>query len=295
MSPIPEEVTTDELDLAQLWRELTWSKAALFTCVLAGISAGLLIGIFSTPTYRAEVLIAPIALEPSASAIGSALDRFSGLASLAGITLGGQSDERAINLATLSSRAFTLEFIDEYALLPVLFDDRWDARQARWRVDGDEVPTRLDAWEKFDRSIRKFSELDGGLYSLSIEWRDAGQAMAWANALVERANERLRSRAIKEAQESIDFLNAEAEKTTIVGLQQAIYRLIEVQINKIMLANARKEFAFKIVDPAVRPDNDKYVWPNFVVLGGLGLVAGVFFGSVLSFLLARRATRTTAR
>jgi len=291
MPSAPAENSTDELDLAQFWRDLTWSKTALVACLLAGLSIGVLIGVLVTPTYRTEVLIAPIAQDASASALGGALDRFSGLAALAGINLGGQADDRQIFLATLRSRQLTLEFIEDNNLLPELFADRWDSEQKRWRVPAEDIPTQQDAWEKFDRRVRKLSEKDDGLFGLSIDWRDPAQAEAWANGLVTQANELLRSRAISEAQKSIDFLNAEAEKTTVVGLQQAIYRLVEGQINKIMLANARREYAFKVIDPAVRPDDDRYRWPNFVVLIGVGGLLGAFAGCLISMFLARRAAQ----
>jgi uncharacterized protein involved in exopolysaccharide biosynthesis len=171
----------------------------------------------------------------------------------------------------------------------LIFHERWDAPRNTWNTE--DAPTRLDAWEVFDQSIRSLESNDSGIYTLAIEWRDPEQAAVWANSLIERVNERIRAQAIREADESIGYLNAELEQTNIIGVEQAVYRLIENQVNRIMLANVRKEYAFRIVDPAIPPDRDKYVWPNYVVLLGGGAFFGICAGLFASLLLAWRHGR----
>jgi len=80
------------------------------------------------------------------------------------------------------------------------WDETWDVG------DPDDVPRLSDAFEKFD-DIRTIKEEDSGLITLSIEWTDPVLAAEWANDLVWRLNERLRSDAITEADETIKFLN----------------------------------------------------------------------------------------
>ena len=55
---------------------------------------------------------------------------------------GGNKDEY---LQYLQSNAFTARFIEDEKLLPVLFADRWDAENDRWKVDDPaDVPTLAD-------------------------------------------------------------------------------------------------------------------------------------------------------
>ena len=81
----------------------------------------------------------------------------------------------------------------------------------------------------------------------------------------------------------------------MVGVQQAIYRLIEEQINTVMLANVREEYAFKVIDPAVVPDIDQYEWPKralILVLGaGLGLLFALMIALVRSAYLVNEKSR----
>jgi uncharacterized protein involved in exopolysaccharide biosynthesis len=283
---------SSELDLGQLWRDLAFGKGAIVLCLAVGALLGLLVAVTSERTYRSEVLITPVEDESQIGPLSGTLDRVSGLASLAGIDLGGGSSNREVVIATLTSRAFTVEFIEQNDLLPVLFHERWDPLAKNWRVESNEIPTFQDAWDLFDQDVRSVSESEDGLLSLAIEWRDPQAAAQWANALVDRVNERVRQQAIREASESIGYLNAEAEKTSVLGVQQAIYRLVETQVNKIMLANVRKQYAFRVIDPAVPSDPDRFIWPNYALLLGAGTAAGGCLGALISLILARRAARS---
>ena len=78
----------------------------------------------------------------------------------------------------------------------------------------------------------------------------------------------------------------ELEKTSVVGTRNAIYSLMETQIQNIMLANVRKEFAFKVIDPAVVLDDDDFFRPDRLVLAILGLAAGLTLSVFLALWLA---------
>jgi len=60
-----------------------------------------------------------------------------------------------------------------------------------------------------------------------------------------------------------------------------IYNLIESQIQTLMLANARDEYAFTVVDPAVAPETRTSPRRKLIVLSGGAL--GVFFGVLAAF------------
>ena len=95
-----------------------------------------------------------------------------------------------------------------------------------------------------------------------------------------------RARAIAEAEKSMSYLQSELDKTSIVGIRQGINGLIEDQINQIMLANVRDEFAFRVIDSAIPPSEDDYVRP----IRWLYMLAGFILGAVLgSFSVGLRA------
>ena len=67
-------------------------------------------------------------------------------------------------------------------------------------------------------------------------------------------SEDLRSKDILEAEESIKFLEAQREKTSLVSLDEVFAQLIEEQTKTIMLANVSKDYVFDVIDPPVAPE-----------------------------------------
>jgi len=285
---LPLEADQTELRLRDWLNVLrdSWVLIAVITAVVAAASAGL--AYYLRPVYRAEVLLSPSSGENAGASTLSRLAQQ--LGPIAGITGGFDSNQgladKEVSLATLNSRWLTEEFIRDRNLLPVLFPQRWDSEKQQWRVrDGRLwVPTMDDAIKLFN-GIREVKEdRRTGLVTLSIEFRDSRRVADWANDLVARVNEFLRKRAITEAQRSIAFLEGELSKTTVLERQQIIYRLIESKTSDIMMANARKEYAFLVVDPAVTPEPTNFVKPRRLMIIGsgalLGLILGILYVSV---------------
>ena len=68
------------------------------------------------------------------SGASSALSQFGGLAAMAGISIPSDSNVEQV-VATLNSRKFLRQYIDGKKLLPVLFEEIWDAETQSWLVE----------------------------------------------------------------------------------------------------------------------------------------------------------------
>ena len=255
--------------------------AATFGCAI-----GLGLSFFIRPKYEAVITIMPVDHRAQRGELSDIVSRVSGLAQLVGSNTAG--DERAEALAVLRSRALSVAMIEERNLRPILFHKRWDNRAGQWRSkDTTRIPTLGEAFKRFDKQVRRVSEdRRTGIVTLSILWSDPDVAAQWATYLVEKANEDLRQRAILEAEESIAYLNKELVKTSVVEIRQAIYRLLEIKINAIMLANVQKEYAFRVIDPAAAPDEKDFAWPLRPLFAVAGLVVGALIG--LAWVSVRR-------
>ncbi len=274
------------ISLYELWRALWGRKAIVVAVTAVSCLASVAYAVFATEIYRAEVLLAP-AEEASAPAIGGQLG---GLAALAGVEIGEGSSVEA--LAVLQSRDFARDFIEHSNLLPVFFPQEWDAAAQRWLTDDPaKAPDIRDGVRYFHDSVLIVDEDRGtGLVTLAIEWTDPEVAAEWAGALVRRLNDRLRERALVEAQTNVDYLQSEMASTSLVTLQESIGRLLESELQKLMLARGNEEFAFKVLDPAAPP---KYrVRPKRTVT----VVLGTLLGGLLSafFVLLAYAGRAEA-
>ncbi len=277
-----QDLSEDEIRLAELWG-IVWSGKWLIIGVTFGFALlSIVYAMSATEWYRADVLLAP-AEERNVSALQNQLG---GIAALAGVSIGSGDSVEAV--ATLTSREFARGFIEEYGLLTVLFADAWDAENQRWLVDDPrDEPDIRDAVRYFHEEILRVNEDRAtGLVTLSIEWTDPVLAAEWASVIVDRLNSRMRERALEEAETNVEYLQTELAQTNVVTLQQAVGRLLESELQKLMLARGTQEFAFRVIDSAEPPK--RRVRPKralIVVLGtlagGLISVIGVFLGHAL--------------
>ena len=237
----------------------------------------------ATPIYRSEVVMVSN-LEQDSSRLSSLASQFGGLAALTGIDLGSDRGARQEALATLRSRAFNQQFIAEHDLLKELFWDKWDAGGNRWVLEEDETaPTLRKGFRRFSQDVMFVEEdVATGIIRVVVEWRDRELAAEWANQLVYEVNSLLREEAIADARSSIDYLNRELEKTSVLELRESIYRLIESQVQQAMVANVRADYAFKVIDPATISEPKEYVRPNRLLMIGLA----IFFGPALGLAVA---------
>ena len=117
-----------------------------------------------------------------------------------------------------------------------------------------------------------------GIVIFTMNWDDPNLAAKYANQFVSAINNYIRNDEILEAEKSIDYLKKEIKKTTLVDIKNVLNSLIQEQLQTIMLANVREDYAFKIIDPAMVPKSKiKPQRRQIVILGFiLGLIIGTF-------------------
>jgi uncharacterized protein involved in exopolysaccharide biosynthesis len=275
------------IDFAGVGRALVAGRwlilgAAVVVAALVGVRAKLV-----TPVYEAKAIVS-IAQDPQSGLGGLFGGRAGGaLASLVGIA-GGGDNKRSESIALLSSRTLTLEFIRRHDLIPVLFAERWDPGTRAWKP-GKRPPTENNAINYWLKKVLVIADdKKTGLIGVSIEWRNRQEAAAWANALIELANERARGQAIQESRRSIEFLQNEMAKTSNVQVRAGISGLLEASLNQVTLASAQNQFALKVVDAALAPDEGVYAKPRLVLEVVLGAFFGLFLGSAIAVWRGRR-------
>lgn len=267
------------ISLRDLFSDI-WHRKWLIVAVTSAFALGSVAYAFlAQEWYRSEVLMAPA----DSNATPSIAGQLGGLAVLAGVEVGGKGS--AESLAVLKSREFLGRFIEEYDLMPVLFEERWDASQGVWILRGSEAaPDIREAVKLFQQEILKIQEeRDTGLVNVAVEWKDPALAADWASTLVRRLNDRLRERALREAEANVAFLQSELGSTSVVTLQQSIGRLLESEMQKLMLARGNEEFAFRVVDPAQVPQ--QRVRPRRARVVIIGTIFGAMFSGLAILVL----------
>jgi uncharacterized protein involved in exopolysaccharide biosynthesis len=269
----------DDITLAEYFNLIRRVRWLILGFVAVCTVGGALTGLLLPAKYTADIVLAPVSHTSGTQQLGNLAtlaSQFSGLASLAGISV-GQDTERAETLAVLKSNALTERYIAENDLLPKLYPKLWDQRTKRWRTSNPtKIPTLWKASRLFRRKIRTITTNGKtGIITLKITWINANEAARWANGLVALTNSYLRGKAIVEAKRNIRYLNNAAAKTALVPVRDAIYSILETQIDKEMLASGTTEYALKVLDPAQPPQLPSSLkpltWVIIGLFGGLGL------------------------
>lgn len=266
----------DEISLNELWGIFWQGKWLIISITAVFAILSITYAFLAIEWYRSEALLVPAEAKGNSSSLGGQLG---GLAALAGVSVGGGESVEA--LAVLKSREFIRSFIEVNDLMPVLFHDDWDTDRREWRMQGGQEPPDIRDGVKYFREdlLRVYEAKDTGLVTLSVEWTNPEVAAEWVTILVKRLNARVRERALQEAETNVAYLQEELGRTGIVTLQQSIGRLLESELQKLMLARGNEEFAFRIVDTADVPLEP--IRPRRLLI----TIGGTFLGGILSLIV----------
>lgn len=294
----------DEIDLRELFATL-WRGKWIIIAFSFVFAVGSVIYALSLPNiYKAEAVLAP-SEDNSGGGLAAMAGQLGGLASLAGVNLGGgDANKTTIALEILQSRAFLTEFVEKHDILPeimavkawspeqgIAFDEEiYDATTKAWvrEVEPPKQP-QPTSWE-YVKTVKQellqvSQDKETGLVTISVNHQSPDFSKKLVELLVKDINDKMRERDIVEAQNSLEYLNQELKTTNLSNMQQVFYQLIEKQTQTMMLANVRPEYIFQTIDPAVVPEEKAK--PSRALICLLGTMLGGFFG--VGLVLVRQA------
>lgn len=285
----PMESQEDEINLLDLLLTLLKHKKLI---ILLPLLVGVLAAGYSATLkniYRAEVVLAPAGEDNNKG--GGALAGLGGLASLAGISVGGGGNAEQ-NLAVLKSREFILQFIRENKLMPILFEKQWDAQKNTWiESDPDKQPNEWAAFRAFLGVLVVETDKKTSMTTVAIEWTDQKIAAEWANKLVLALNHYLGQQAIARTTGNLEYLNNELMHTQIEDFRKTLFDLIAQEQKKAMLAKTQKDFAFRVLDHAIEPD--KKIKPKRSLIVILASLVAFFVAVIWAFISEAMARAKT--
>jgi len=294
---------------AALWK----GKWIIVGTTLLFAVLSLIIALSLTNIYRSDALLAPVSSESKiGGGLASLSSQFGGLASMAGISLGGvQTDKTTLAIEYLRSRTFLIDFIARHSLkVPIMAAVGWDRESDQLRIGSDIYDQQANRWVRKVESPKKpepsswevyeaFLEMiavernsQTGLVSLSVEHYSPTLAKQWVELLVSDLNAFMANKDKLESENSIQFLQNQISETAIVGMQSVIYGLIEEQLKTKMLAEVREDYVFSYVDPPLTPEQ-KFK-PKRAVICIVGTFTGGLLGclSVLLLAISKGARKT---
>lgn len=263
---------SNDFNFIELFKYI-WSKKLQIIIVAFIFSVASIIYALSLPNiYKSQVLLMPNQSDNSSGALSSIAGQFGGLASLAGINLGGgDSSKTQYALQILQSRKFLFEFIEEENLKVTLMGvESWDAKTNEYIFDDNKYDNATKTWVRkvkypyvpepsFNETYISFIEnnlivtedKETGMYKIAISHYSPFLAKQILDKLVIKLNSKIKNLDLSEAKKSILYLENELGNTAVAANKSMFYKLIEQQQQKLMLTKVRDEYVFKIVDPAL--------------------------------------------
>ena len=287
----------DEIDLRELFGVLWGNKIKIIgiTAVFAVVS---LIYALSVPNqYKASALLAPA--QQQSGGLSGALGQLGGLASLAGVSIGGgESSEAQVAQEIMKSWSFIEGFIADNDLAVEVYaaegwsresnqlkfdNDVYAVKTKTWLVENDNIgrlgpPTSWQLFEKFSEMLAVSEDKKSGLISISIEYYSPQIAKQWLDLYISSINKHMQARQVVKVSNNIEYLEAQIEKTSITEMQEVFYTIIEEQIKSQMLAEASPDYAFVAVSPSMVPEEKSQ--PKRALI----CILGTLLGGILSVL-----------
>ncbi|MCD1630731.1 Wzz/FepE/Etk N-terminal domain-containing protein [Marinobacter shengliensis] len=288
----------DEIDLRAIFADLWQGKWLILALTVICAAAGIVYAKLQPDIYEAQATLAP--KDGGGAKTGGGLQ---GLASLAGVNLGGEgSNQSVIAQEILRSRAFLSDFIERHNYAPQLTAvKRWNAATGELEYDPERYNPQTAQWQGAEPSswnlVNRTRSLmavgankNTGMVSVSFQHESPKFAREIVQNLVQDINEHMRRLDVQEAENSIRYLENKIQETSIAGMQQVFFQLIESETRKVMLAHSSPEYVFKTIDPAVVPEVPSQPKRRLIVMvatmaGGL---LGILIVLLKSFFFAPR-------
>jgi uncharacterized protein involved in exopolysaccharide biosynthesis len=288
----------DEIDLRELFAVL-WAGKVKIVAITAVFAVASVIYALSVPNqYKATALLAPAQQE--SGGLSGALGQLGGLASLAGVSIGGgDSSEAQVAQEIMKSWSFIEGFIADNDLAVEVYategwsresnqlkldNDVYDAETKAWLVENDNTgevgpPTSWELFEEFSERLAVSEDKKSGFISVSIEYYSPQIAKQWLDLYISAINKHMQARQVAKVSNNIEYLEAQIEKTSITEMQEVFYTIIEEQIKSQMLAEASPDYAFVAVSPSMVPEEKSQ--PKRALI----CILGTLLGGMLSVLL----------
>ena len=292
-----DQYDDDEIDLRELFMVL-WAGKIKIVAITAVFAVASVIYALSVPNqYKATALLAPA--QSSGGGLSGALGQLGGLASLAGVSIGGgEGSEAQIAQEIMKSWNFIEAFIADNDLAVELFaaegwrkgsnelkinDDVYDSQNKQWLLENESgvvgPPSSWNLFKTFSERLAVSEDKKSGLVSVSIEYYSPQIAKQWLDMYVSAVNAHMQQRKVDKVTNNINYLQAQIEKTSIAEMREVFYTIIEEQTKNKMVAEASPEYAFVAVSPSMVPEEKSQ--PKRALI----CILGTLLGGMLSVLL----------
>ena len=297
----------DEIDLSELFH-LLWDKIFYIGAITSIFSLISIIYALMLPNiYQSKATL--MAVEQS-SGMSGMIGRYSGMASLAGISLdskSGSKDQEAI-ARIKSFEFFSNNFLPNMKLENLMAVKKWNqasntltyyasdfnSESRQWlrkaKPPRSNIPTAQEAYEEFVEIMSVNKDKKTNLVTLMVEHKSPFIAQQWVEIMINQIDQVMRDQDRQTATKSIEYLNSLAPTVINEDIKKALSALQQEQMKRLMMVEANDNYVFKVLDSPIAAELKSKPRRSLIVIWGtiLGMVLSAL--GVLVFNYTRKSS-----
>jgi len=293
-SDTKENINADVIDLREFISVL-WKEKKLITTITFIFAIGsMMTSLFLPNYYSSESLL--IAREDTQNS--GILSQYSGLASLAGVSIPSGDNAVTEIIEIIKSREFLKHLITFDYVLPSIMAAKsydavskelyydpniYDAKTKTWLRKTKETtqnkPSYLEAHGNYIKNLLSISEDKvTGVISIRIEHISPVFAKNFLELIITEANTLKREKDIYTSVNSLSYLREELSQTPYVEIKESINSLIKAQLERQMFAKVNDEYVLVTIEPPFVPEEKSK--PNRTQIVIISAIFGLLFSSL---------------
>jgi len=289
----------EEIDFGELFQALKDGRWIIISSTSFFILIGVIISLMLPNIYHSKALLVPV---NTSSGMLSSLQSYSGLANLAGVNLPSSASGIEDNTSTGIKKLSTLSFFENNILPKIFLPDlmavkSWDSKTNTMIYDEDiynitnnswvrdfsspqqQIPSAQESFKIFvEENLEISTDKKTGFVSIITKHQSPYISKQWNELLIREINTFYRQKDKEEAQNSIEYLNAQLAATSFSEVKEVMAKLLQQEIQKLTLVEASEFYVFDYIDPPAAMEersepNRALICIICVLLGG---ILGVF-------------------
>ena len=297
----------DEIDLRELFHVL-WDKIFYIGAITSIFSLISIIYALMLPNiYQSQAVMMPMEANQGMSGM---LGQYSGMASLAGISLPSESGSKAQEaIARIQSfEFFSNSFLPHIKLENLMAVKKWNqasntltydasafnSESGQWvrkvKPPTSTIPSSQKAYKQYQEIMSVSEDKKTSFVTLSVEHKSPVIAQQWVEIMMDQIDQVMRDQDRQTALQSIAYLNSLAPTVNYEEISKALASLQQEQMKRLMMVEANENYIFKVLDSPIVPEMKVKPKRSLIV------ILGTMLGMMLSVLgvLVLHYTRTSS-
>ena len=298
----------DEIDLRELFHVL-WDKIFYIGAITSIFSLiSIIVALMLPNIYQSQAVMMPMEDNQGMSGM---LGQYSGMASLAGISLPSESGSKAQEaIARIQSfEFFSNSFLPHIKLENLMAVKKWNqasntltydasafnSESGQWvrkvKPPTSTIPSSQKAYKQYQEIMSVSEDKKTSFVTLSVEQQSPVIAQQWVEIMMDQIDQVMRDQDRQTALQSIAYLNSLAPTVNYEEISKALASLQQEQMKRLMMVEANENYIFKVLDSPIVPEEKMKPKRLFIVI--LGSMLGVMLSvlGVLVFHYTRKSSQ----